>query len=125
MRNRHLMIASVSIGLLPWSLSWSEQACAQESEQQNIHVLPATTITAPKLKPKRRAEATSREPGPSTKLVVFPTAPLSSADVAADKIPAFTSMVTSDQIEQTHSPDIVSSMLKYIPGIATNEVTGN
>jgi outer membrane receptor protein involved in Fe transport len=119
------MIVSTAIGGLASSSLWSEPARAQESEQ-STHVLPPTVITAPKQKPRRRPEQTaSRVPGPSTNLVVYPTAPLGSADVAADKVPAFTSVVTSDQIEETHSANITDSLLKYIPGIATNEVTGN
>jgi outer membrane receptor protein involved in Fe transport len=115
------MIASLAMG----SLACGEPASAQESEQ-NTHVLPPTTITVPKPKPRRRPEQTaSRVAGPETKLVVFPTAPLSSADVAADKVPAFTSVLTSNQIEDTHSANITDSMLKYLPGVATNEVTGN
>ena len=99
-------------------LACGEPAFAQESEQ-TTHVLPTTTITAPKPKPRRRPEQTaSRVAGPETKLVVFPTAPLSSADVAADKVPAATSVVTSDEIQQTHSPDIAVSLQKYVPGVA-------
>jgi outer membrane receptor protein involved in Fe transport len=123
MRTRHLVIASMATG----ALACSEPVCAQESEQ-NVHVLPPTTITAPKPKPApkpRPQQATSREPGPNTQLVVFPTAPLAGADVAADKIPAATSVVTSEQIQQTASPDIAVSLLKYVPGVAINEVTGN
>ena len=124
MRSRDLVIASVSLGLL----SWSQPACAQESEHQDVHVLPPTVIspTQPKPKPKPRPQqATSREPGPNTQVVVYPTAPLSSADVAADKVPAATSVVTSQEIEQTHSPSITDSLLKYVPSVATNDVTGN
>jgi outer membrane receptor protein involved in Fe transport len=124
MRNRHLVIAWVSMGLLPWI----EPLYAQESQQQNVHVLPTTTITAPKPKPKpapRRQQSTSPGPAPNNEVAVYPTAPLSSADVAADKVPAATSVVTSDQIEQSHSPDIADSLLKYVPSVAINEVTGN
>ena len=105
---------------------WSEPARTQESEQ-NVHVLPPTTITVPKPKPKpqRRPEQTSRVAGPETKLVVYPTAPLSSSDVAADKVPAATSVVSSEQIEQTHSPSITDALVKYVPSVATNDVTGN
>jgi outer membrane receptor protein involved in Fe transport len=120
MRTRYLAIASISVGLMPWI----EPACAQESEQ-NVHVLPTTTITATKPKPRRRPEQTSRVAGPDTKLVVYPTAPLSSSDVAADKVPAATSVVSADQIERTHSPSITESLLKYVPSVATNDVTGN
>jgi outer membrane receptor protein involved in Fe transport len=121
MRIRYLAIAA-SIGLLPRS----EPAFAQESEQQNVHVLPATTITAPKPKPKRSPEQTaSRVAGPSTKLVVYATSPLSSADVAADKVPAATSVVGADQIQQTGSPSITDALQKYVPSISINEVTGN
>jgi outer membrane receptor protein involved in Fe transport len=121
MRTRHLVIASIATG----TLAWCEPACAQESEQ-SVHVLPPTVITATKPQPKRRPQqATSREPGPNTQLVVFPTAPLPGADVAADKVPAATSVVTSEQIQQTASPDIAVSLLKYVPGVAINEVTGN
>jgi outer membrane receptor protein involved in Fe transport len=125
MPNRHLVIASVWLGLLSWSVCWNEPAFAQQSEQ-DVHVLPPTVVTPTRPKPKRRPEqAVSREPGPNTNLVVYPTAPLPGADVAADKVPAFTSVVTSAQIEETHSANITDSLLKYVPGIATNEVTGN
>jgi outer membrane receptor protein involved in Fe transport len=119
------MIVSTTIGGLASSSLWSEPTRAQEAEQ-STHVLPPTVISAPKPKPKRRPEqAASRVAGPETKLVVFPTAPLPGADVAADKVPAATSVVTSEQIQQTASPDIAVSLLKYVPGIAINEVTGN
>ena len=123
MRTRYLMIASLSVGLV----HAGKPACAQESEQQDVHVLPTTTITAPqpKPKPKPRPEQTSRVAGPNTQLVVYPTAPLSSSDVAADKVPAATSVVSSQQIEQTHSPSITDSLLKYVPSVLTNDVTGN
>jgi outer membrane receptor protein involved in Fe transport len=121
MRTRHLVIASISMGLV----RWSEPACAQESEQQNVHVLPPTVITVTKPKPRRRPEQVSRVAEPETKLVVYPTSPLSSSDVAADKVPAATSVVSSQQIEQTHSPSITDSLLKYVPSVATNDVTGN
>jgi outer membrane receptor protein involved in Fe transport len=113
---------TASIGLLPWS----GPAFAQESEQQNVHVLPATTITAPKPKPKRRPEeTTTRVAGPSTKLVVYATSPLSSADVSADKVPAATTVVGADQIQQTGSPSISDALQKYVPSIIVNEVSGN
>jgi len=123
MRTRYLMIASLSVGLV----HAGKPACAQESEQQDVHVLPTTTITAPqpKPKPKPRPEQTSRVAGPNTQLVVYPTAPLSSSDVAADKVPAATNVVSSQQIEQTHSPSITDSLLKYVPSVLTNDVTGN
>src|SRR5262252_6391959 len=115
MRTRKLAIASVSIGVMSLGLPWSEPALAQESEQQNVHVLPATTITAPKPKPKRRPEDTAtRVAGPSTKLVVYATSPLSSADVSADKVPAATSVVGADQIQQAGSPIVTDALQKYV-----------
>jgi outer membrane receptor protein involved in Fe transport len=123
MRTSHLVIASISLGLLPVS----EPGWAQDA-QQDVHVLPTTTITAPKPKPKptpRREESASPGPAQSNEVAVFPTAPLPGADLPSDKVPAATSVVTSDQIAQTHSANVTDSLLKYVPSVVTQEVAGN
>jgi outer membrane cobalamin receptor len=42
-----------------------------------------------------------------------------------DKVPAAVSTVNSNQIEETHSPNITESLDKYVPSVGINEVSGN
>ena len=83
-RTRSLVVASLSIGLLPAS----ECVLAQDAPGQ-VQNLPPITVTAskPSAKPGRDQTAKRRVRAIPT-VMVYPTSPLSSGDVEADKVPA-------------------------------------
>ncbi|WP_346656061.1 TonB-dependent receptor [Bradyrhizobium sp. dw_78] len=58
-------------------------------------------------------------------VTVYPTTPLSGADIDPDKAPATAYVVGADQIKQTGSLNISDALVKYVPGVIVNEVAGN
>jgi len=120
MSSRSLVIASLSISLLPVS----ECALAQDTPGA-VQNLPPITVTEskPSARPGRDQNAKRRVRAIPT--VMIPTAPLSGGDVEADKVPASVNVVDADQIKQTGSLNISDALVKYVPGISINEVAGN
>jgi len=118
---RSLLIASLSISLLPAN----ECAFAQDAPGATQN-LPPITVTAdrPKAKPghdrnvRRRARAIPVAP-------VYPTTPLASGDIEADKSPASANVVDADQIKETGSLNVGDALSRYVPGVIINEVAGN
>jgi outer membrane receptor protein involved in Fe transport len=115
------LIASVSLSLLPVS----ECAFAQDAPGDAQNLPPVTvTDTRPGAKPGHDQNARRRVRRIPT-VLVYPTTPLSSGDVEADKVPAAVSVVDANQIKQTGSLNISDALVKYVPGISINEVSGN
>jgi outer membrane receptor protein involved in Fe transport len=56
---------------------------------------------------------------------LYPTTPIPGTGIDVDKVPAAVSTVNSNQIEETHSPNITESLDKYVPSVGINEVSGN
>jgi outer membrane receptor protein involved in Fe transport len=123
------------VSLLPvseWTLAKSAPGATQ--------ILPPITVTQnkPNAKPGRDQNARRRvrripriptvavhHPTPVYPAAVYPTTPLSSGDVEADRVPAAVTVVDADQIKQTGSLNISDALVKYVPGISINEVSGN
>jgi outer membrane receptor protein involved in Fe transport len=122
MTTRSLVIASLSISLLPVS----ECALAQTAAPADTQNLPPITVTQdkPGAKPGRDQNAKRRVRRIPT-VMVYPTSPLSSGDVEADKVPAAVTVIDSNQIKTTGSLNISDALVKYVPGISINEVAGN
>jgi outer membrane receptor protein involved in Fe transport len=120
-RTRSLVVASLSIGLLPAS----ECVLAQDAPGQ-VQNLPPITVTAskPSAKPGRDQNAKRRVRAIPT-VMVYPTSPLSGGDLDADKVPAAVTVVDANQIKTTGSLNISDALVKYVPGISINEVAGN
>jgi len=120
-RTRSLVVASLSIGLLPAS----ECALAQDAPGQ-VQNLPPITVTEskPSAKPGRDQNAKRRVRAIPT-VMVYPTSPLSGGDIEADKTPAAVTVIDANQIKQTGSLNISDALVKYVPGISINEVSGN
>jgi outer membrane receptor protein involved in Fe transport len=120
-RTRSLVVASLSIGLLPAS----ECALAQDAPGQ-VQNLPPITVTEskPSAKPGRDQNAKRRVRAIPT-VMVYPTSPLSGGDLDADKVPAAVTVVDANQIKTTGSLNISDALVKYVPGISINEVSGN
>jgi outer membrane receptor protein involved in Fe transport len=121
MRTRSLIVALLSISLLPVG----ECAFAQ-SAPGNSQALPPITVTQnkPSAKPGRDQNAKRRVRAIPT-VLVYPTSPLSGGNVEADKVPASVTVVDANQIKQTNSLNISDALVKYVPGISINEVAGN
>src|SRR5580692_464815 len=122
MSTRSLVIASLSISLLPVS----ECALAQTAAPADTQNLPPITVTQdkPGAKPGRDQNAKRRVRRIPT-VMVYPTSPLSSGDVEADKVPAAVTVIDSSRIKTTGSLNISDALVKYVPGISVNEVAGN
>jgi len=128
MSARYLFVASISISLFPWN----EPACAQ-SPSESVQVLPPTTIRVVKPRVRRErnqnqtreAQPAAREAPPAARLVVYPTTPFPGTGIDVDKVTSSVNIVSADQIKQTGSLNIGDSLVKYVPGIVVNEVTGN
>ncbi len=121
MRARLLVIVSVAVGLFPGN----ERAHAQ-SAPGNVEALPPIVVsrTAPSAKPgrNRNAAPTVR---PASRLVVYPTTPVSGSGIDIEKVPGSVNIVDANQIKQTGSLNISDALQKYVPGIVVNEVAGN
>ena len=118
---RSLVIASLSIALLPVG----ERAFAQNAAPGEAQNLPPITVTEtnPGAKPGRNQNAKRVRRIPV--VVAYPTSPLSSGDVEADKVPAAVTTIDANQIKTTGSLNISDTLVKYVPGITINEVSGN
>jgi len=114
---------------------------ALSPEALSPEALPPIVVygTAPSAKPGRAKNAarvvrpTPRPPAPrapaatapASRLVVYPTTPLSGAGIDVDKVPASVNIVDANQIDRARSANIADALQKYVPGIIVNEVTGN
>jgi outer membrane receptor protein involved in Fe transport len=136
MRYRLLIAGLVSTGLS------AEYAQAQDAPANNTDLPPiVVSPTASTPKPRvvrttpRSHSATRSKPAPqvatappaspSANRPLYPTTPLPGTGIEADKVPAAVSTVNSNQIEETHSPNITESLEKYVPSVGINEVSGN
>jgi outer membrane receptor protein involved in Fe transport len=121
MSTRSLVIASLTISLLPAG----ECAFAQDTPGAAQNLPPITvTESKPGAKPGRDQNARRRVRSIPT-VLIYPTSPLSSGDVEADKVPAAVTVVDANQIKTTGSLNISDALMKYVPGISINEVSGN
>jgi outer membrane receptor protein involved in Fe transport len=122
---RSLSIATifiVSISLGPFS--GSGDALAEDAPE--VQTLPTIVVTGTKPGVKRgRAETATRTARTVTRLIVYPTTPVSGSGINPDKVPASVNLVDANQIKQTGSLNIADALQKYVPGIVVNEVAGN
>jgi outer membrane receptor protein involved in Fe transport len=58
-------------------------------------------------------------------IVVAPITPLGGSGLDPGKVPASVYPVDSKQIEETHSPNVTDSLVKFVPGLTVEEVAGN
>ena len=123
MRARLLVIVPVAVGLF----SGNERAHAQ-SAPGNVEALPPIVVyrTAPSAKPGRDRNA-HRTVRPASRLVVYPTTPVSGSGsgIDIDKVPASVNIVDANQIDRVRSANIADALQQYVPSIVVNEVTGN
>ena len=88
--------------------------------------LPPVTVTDTRPGVKRgRDETATRRVRAKPTVPVYPTTPLAGGDIATDKAPATSNTVDASQIAQTGSLNITDSLVKYVPGIISNDVAGN
>src|ERR1700760_3212833 len=121
MSTRSLVVASLSMSLLPVS----ESAFAQNAPGQAQN-LPPITVTQDKPSTRTGRDQTAKRRVRSIPTVlIYPTSPLADGDVEADKVPAAVTVVDSNQIKTTGSLNISDALVKYVPGITINEVSGN
>lgn len=118
---RFLLIVSMSLCLYPGN----ERAHAQNLPD-NVQALPPIVIsrTAPGVKPGRDRNV-ARTVRPASRLVVYPTTPVSGSGIDIDKVPASVNVVDVNQIDRLRSANIADALQQYVPGIVVNEVTGN
>ncbi|HEX5231363.1 MAG TPA: Plug domain-containing protein, partial [Bradyrhizobium sp.] len=123
---RHLSIvciASISMGIA----AGTRLARAQGSG--NVQELPPIEVSGPKqgVKPghDRAASRPVRPLKPLKRVFIYPTTPLGGADADPDKVPASINAIDAGQIKQTGSLNISDALVKYVPGITINEVSGN
>jgi outer membrane receptor protein involved in Fe transport len=117
---RFLLIVPISIGLL----AGNDGADAQDAP--GVQALPPIVVTGTKTGVKRgRDQNATRAARTATRLVVYPTTPISGSGIDPDKVPASVNHVDADQIKQTGSLNITDALQKYVPGININEVAGN
>jgi outer membrane receptor protein involved in Fe transport len=118
---RGLLIGTVSIGLI----GGNQLAYAQEPSGE-VQALPPVEVTAPASGVKRARPKNITHVGRAVpRVFIYPTAPISSAGIDADKVPASVNMVSSSQIERAGSLNVADALRQNVPGISINEVTGN
>ncbi|MGZ3281847.1 MAG: hypothetical protein ACXU9A_04230, partial [Xanthobacteraceae bacterium] len=106
---RSLLIATisiVSISLDPFS--GRDHAHAQDAQDApEPQKLPPIVVTGTKPGIKRgRSETAARTARPATRVVVYPTTPISGAGINPDKIPASVNLVDANQIKDTGSLNV-------------------
>jgi outer membrane receptor protein involved in Fe transport len=115
-----IFVASISLG----PFSGSDDALAEDAPA--VQTLPPIVVTGTKPGVKRgRAETATRTARTVTRLIVYPTTPVSGSGINPDKVPASVNLVDANQIKQTGSLNIGDALQKYVPGIVVNEVAGN
>jgi outer membrane receptor protein involved in Fe transport len=118
---RFLVVVAISICLLPGHYG----ARAQDASPA-VQTLPPVIVTGTEPGVKRgRAENATRTARAPTRLVVYPTTPVSGSGVDPEKVPASINVVDANQIKQTGSLNISDALVKYVPGVIVNEVAGN
>ena len=119
---RHLLIVSVSVGLA----SGIESVHAQ-SAPDDAQALPPIVVSGGD-KPGVKRGHPQTAPRRIVRRAAVPTTPLAGAAVDSDKIPAGINSINpigAQLIKQTGSLNISDSLVKYVPSITLNEVSGN
>jgi outer membrane receptor protein involved in Fe transport len=92
----------------------------------NVQELPPIEVSGPKQGVKHGRDRTAGRPvRPLKRVFIYPTTPLGGADADPDKVPASINAIDAGQIKQTGSLNISDALVKYVPGITINEVSGN
>ncbi len=101
--------------------------CPGRARTRRTQKLPPIVVTGtkPGIKRGRAETATRTVRRPTTRVVVYPTTPISGAGINPDKVPASVNLVDANQIKQTGSLNIGDALQKYVPGVVVNEVAGN
>lgn len=123
MRTRLLLIAAMSICLIPGRDGAQAQTAPEASE-----TLPAIEVTSPATEVKPGRNRNARRAAQSLRRVfVYPTAPTPTAGsgIDVDKVPAGINAVGPGQIQRTGSLNIADALQQQIPGVVVNEVAGN
>src|SRR5215469_2657931 len=124
MRARGLSVASISMILV-----FAGELAPAQGEAPEGHVLPTVRVRMPaqhakRSKPKVVAAPTvSPPPAPAANL--YPTTPLLSGGIEADKVPASVSVVGTSDIQRAGSPIITDALRQSIPSTNITEVAGN
>jgi outer membrane receptor protein involved in Fe transport len=114
-------IASISTVFLVLS-----NAGFAQDEPAGGHVLPTLHVRRPAPHAKRSPpRITEPVAAAVTRLHVYPTTPLASGGIEADKVPASLNVVGTSQIEQTGSPVVNDALRQYVPSANITEVAGN
>jgi outer membrane receptor protein involved in Fe transport len=120
MRARLLLIVPISTCLF----AGIDGADAQEAP--GVQALPPIVVTGTRPGVKRgRDQNATRTVRTPTRLVVYPTTPISGSGIDPEKVPASVNIVDANQIKQTGSLNISDALQKYVPGVIVNEVAGN
>jgi outer membrane receptor protein involved in Fe transport len=118
---RYLLFASISLGLL----AGNDRARAQD-EPKTSHELPPVVVTGTKQGVKRgRDENATRVIRRPPVAQVYPTTPIAGSGIDPDKVPASLNTINANQIAETNSLNISESLVRYVPGVTVNEVSGN
>ncbi|MGH6704569.1 MAG: hypothetical protein ACREC2_13625, partial [Bradyrhizobium sp.] len=92
----------------------------------NVQELPPIEVSGPKQSVKHGRDRTASRPvRPLKRVFIYPTTPLGGADADPDRVPASINAIDAGQIKQTGSLNISDALVKYVPGITINEVSGN
>ena len=122
---RVLLIASVSAAFVVES----GQAYAQDKDKGSYTTeLPAVEASPPQTAARpQRPRAPVRVAPQVTRLVVYPTSPVStpSTALAVDKVPSTINFVDSGQIQRTNSLNITDALQQSVPAVNVSEVSGN
>ena len=121
MRARYLLVVLISLGLL----ARNNHARAQDAPTAS-QALPPIVVTGTKPSVKRgRDENATRVIRRPPVARVYPTTPIAGSGIDPDKVPAAINSINANQIAETKSLNISESLVRYVPGITVNEVSGN
>ena len=120
MRARLVWIVPISMCLF----AGNDGAHAQDAP--GVQALPPVVVTGTRTGVKRgRDQNATRTVRTPTRLVVYPTTPISGSGIDPEKVPASINVVDANQIKQTGSLNITDALQQYVPGVIVNEVAGN
>jgi outer membrane receptor protein involved in Fe transport len=120
---RYLLIASISI-----SLASGTAAVRAQDAPDDVQKLPPIEVSGGDKPGVKRGHAQNARVRTRPRVFIYPTTPLAGSGIDPDKVAASINSINpidANLIKQTGSLNIGEALVKYVPSVTLNEVSGN